>query len=194
VIVAEHMIDTPPRLIWDITGLGEATRRAGGEAVSAHDQRGYVKLEIPRGKVLTSDEVIREIMEADVFINVPIAKVHGGGVITAAMKNLMGVIWNRGYWHQAGLHQCIADFSTAVRPDLIILDANRVLLTNGPKGTGQTKDVGQVVAGFDPVAVDAYAATLLGLAPAAVPHIALAHQAGVGEMDLSKVQMKQVKA
>jgi len=168
--------------------------RCGAEAISAHDQRDYVKFSIPQGKVLTSDDVIREILEADVLINVPIAKVHGGAVITAAMKNWMGAVWNRQYWHQAGLQQCIADFSTALRADLIILDANRVLLTNGPKGPGQTKDVGEVVAAFDPVATDAYAATLLGLRPQDVPHVELAYQAGVGEMDLAKVQMKHVKA
>ncbi|UCH36311.1 MAG: DUF362 domain-containing protein [Armatimonadota bacterium] len=194
VVVIEHMIDMPPRLVWDVTGLGEAIRAAGSEAVSAHDQRRYATLSIPKGKVLTSDSVIRDILEADVFINAPIAKVHGASVITAAMKNMMGVVWNRQYWHQADLQQCIADFSTALRPDLMILDANRILLTSGPKGPGDTKDVGEVVAGFDPVAVDAYAATLLGIAPQDVPHVDLAHQAGVGEMDLSQVQMKHVKA
>jgi len=194
VLVVEHMIDMPPRLIWDITGLGAAARGAGGEAVSAHDQRGYVKVNIPHGKVLTSDEVIRDIVEADVFINAPIPKVHNASVITASMKNMMGVVWNRQYWHQVGLQQSIADFSTGVRPDLIILDANRILLTNGPKGPGRTKDVLQVVAGFDPVAVDAYAATLLGFQPSEVPHVELAYKAGVGQMDLSKVQMKHVKA
>jgi uncharacterized protein (DUF362 family) len=194
VAVIDHMIDVPPRLVWDVTGLGSAIRDAGAEAISAHDQRDYIKFSIPQGKILTSDDVIREILEADVLINAPIAKVHGGSVITAAMKNWMGAIWNRQYWHQAGLQQCIADFSTALRADLVILDANRILLTNGPKGPGETKDVGEVVAGFDPVATDAYAATLLGLKPQDVPHVELAYQAGVGEMDLSKVQMKHVKA
>ncbi len=194
VIVAEHMIDVPPRLNWDITGIGAVVAAAGAQAIAAQDQRGYVKMRVPHGKVLTSDDVIREIVEADVFINVPVAKVHGGSVITASMKNLMGAIWDRQYWHQAGLHECIADLSTALRPDLIILDANRVLLTNGPKGPGETKDVGEVVAGFDPVAIDAYAATLLRLQPEQVPHLELAHKAGVGEMDLGKVRMKHVQA
>lgn len=192
--VIEHMIDTPPRLVWDITGLGEAGRAAGAELVSADDQREYVKLNLPKGKALISDDVIREVLEADVFINVPIAKVHSASVITAAMKNMMGVIWDRQNWHQSGLDQCIADFSTAVRPDLIVLDANRVLLSGGPKGPGTTKDPGEVVASFDPVATDAYAATLLGHHPQDVPHVELAHRAGVGEMDLAQVQMKHVKA
>lgn len=194
VTVIDHMIDTPPALVWDISGLGEAIRQAGAEAVSAHDQRRYIRMEIPQGKVLTSDNVIRDLIEADVVINAPIAKVHGAGVITAAMKNWMGVVWNRQYWHQAGLHQCIADFASALRADLIILDANRVLLTNGPKGPGVTRDLGKVVAGFDPVAIDAYAATLLGVEPHQVPHVDLAHKLGVGEMDLTRVQTKHVQA
>jgi len=194
VVVIDHMIDTPPRLVWDISGLGPAIAAAGGQAVAADDQRGYVKMNIPKGKTLTSDDVIRDILDADVLINAPIAKVHSAAVITASMKNLMGAIWNRQYWHQADLQQCIADFSTAMRPDLIVLDATRVLLTNGPKGPGETKNVGEVVAGFDPVAVDAYAATLLGLEPQQVPHVELAHQLGVGEMDLGKVQTNHVKA
>ena len=194
VLVIEHMIDTPPQLVWDVTGLGAAIRNAGAEAVSAGDQRRYVKLSIPKGKVLTSDDVIRDILEASVLINVPIPKVHDGSVMTAAMKNMMGVVWNRQYWHQAGLQQCIADLSTALRPDLIILDANRILMTNGPAGPGKTKDVGEVVASLDPVATDAYGATLLGLKPLDVPHVELAYQLGVGEMDLAKVQMKRVRA
>jgi len=194
VVVLDHMIDTPPRLTWDITGLGSAVRDAGAEVVSAHDQRAYVAVEVPDGKVLSSEQVVRDILEADVVISAPIAKVHGATLITGAMKNWMGVIWNRQYWHQAGLDQCIADFSTVVRADLIVLDANRVLLTNGPKGPGETKDVGQVVAGFDPVAMDAYAATLLGIEPGQVPHVDMARELKVGEMDLAKVRIEHVQA
>lgn len=194
VLVVEHMIDQPSRLIWDITGLGAAIAAAGGEALAVQDRAGYVKMSVPEGKVLKSDDVIRELLEADVFINAPIAKSHGGGVITASMKNLMGAIYDRQAWHAKDLHQCIADCSAALRPDLIILDANRVLLTNGPKGPGETADVGQVVAGLDPVAVDAYAATLLRTKPEQVPHVRLAYEAGVGEMNLDKVQIKHAKA
>jgi len=193
VVVVEHMTSSSPKLVWDVSKLGAAIQEAGGEAVSAGDQRRYAKIEIPKGKILKSDNVIRDIVEADVFINAPILKIHNGGVITGAMKNMMGTVWDRQHWHQAGLQQCIADLSTALRPDLIILDANRILLTNGPAGPGKTKDVGEVVASLDPVATDAYGATLLGLKPLDVPHVELAYQLGVGEMDLGNVEMKRVK-
>ena len=60
-------------------------------------------------------------------------------MITAAMKNMMGTNWDRGVWHNRGLDQCIADYSTAVKADLIILDALQVLMNNGPKGPGEIK-------------------------------------------------------
>jgi uncharacterized protein (DUF362 family) len=194
VIVAEHMTSSSPKRVWEVSRLGAAIKEAGGEALSASDQRRYTKIEIPKGKILKSDSVIRDIVEADVFINVPILKIHDGGVITGAMKNMMGTVWDRQRWHQIGLHQCMADLLTALRPDLIILDANRILLTNGPAGPGKTKDVGEVVASLDPVATDAYGATLLGLKPYDVPHVQCGYLMGVGEMDLDCVEVKRVKA
>ncbi|MCL6629792.1 MAG: DUF362 domain-containing protein, partial [Armatimonadetes bacterium] len=117
--------------------------------------------------------------------------VHGGAVMTASMKNLMGANFDRQNWHRLGLDQCIADYSTAVKPNLIVLDAIRILLTNGPKGPGKTKDVGQIIAGTDPVAIDAYAAKLLGLDPTEVKYISLAADHGLGQINLSKVNIKK---
>jgi uncharacterized protein (DUF362 family) len=62
-------------------------------------------------------------------------------------------------------------------------------LTNGPKGPGNTKHVGQVVAGTDQVAVDAYGASLFGIKASEIEHIALAHQRGLGEIDYRKVKV-----
>ena len=152
----------------------------------------YKRISIPKGKVLKADDCAAEIVNADCFINVPIAKVHGGAMITAGMKNMMGTNWDRQAWHQLDLEQCIADYSSAVKPDLIILDAIRIMLTRGPKGPGDTKDVGQVIAGTDPVAIDAYAATLLGKKPQEIGHIKRAAALGIGQIDLKKVSMRRV--
>jgi uncharacterized protein (DUF362 family) len=157
----------------------------GARLVSGDNPSVYRRISIPRGKSLKSDQCMKDVLDSDVFINIPIAKVHGGAVITASMKNLMGISFNRGNWHQKDLHQCIADYSTVVRPHLVILDAVRVLLTNGPKGPGETKDVHQVIAGTDPVAIDAYAAKLLGKKPDEVRHIVFAEALGVGHINAS---------
>ena len=191
VTVVEHTCDNATAAL-GANGGRENALKAGARFLSADKQFMYKRISIPKGKILKSDDCIKEILDADVFINVPIAKVHGATTITASMKNLMGANWDRGAWHKSGLDQCIADFSSAVKPDLIILDAVRILLTGGPKGPGDTKDVGQIIAGTDPVAIDAYAAKLLGKDPTAVKHIAYANALGLGQMDLKKVSVKKV--
>jgi len=192
VIVAEHMIDRPAEMVLGLTGIGDAAKNAGADIYPAQNESDYRSIEIHKGKVLKSDTCIKDILKADVFINVPIAKVHDATKVTLGMKNLMGCMWDRQAWHRSSsLDQCIADYVTAIRPDLTIIDANRILLTGGPKGPGKTKDVKQVIAGVDPVAVDAYGATLFGFKPQDVGHIKLAHEMGVGEIDLAKVKIKK---
>jgi uncharacterized protein (DUF362 family) len=102
-------------------------------------------------------------------------------------------VWNRQAWHSShSFYSCIAEFAKTVRPHLTILDANRILLTNGPQGPGKTKDVCQVIVGVDPVAVDAYGTTLFGLKAEDVEHIRLAHEYGLGDIDLSKIKIVRV--
>lgn len=192
ILVIDHIIDKPSEMVLGLTGIMAAGQEAGAEVASAQNESDYRTVEIPKGKAIKSDTCIKEILKADVFINVPIAKTHGMTKLTLGMKNLMGCNWDRQAWHQNALDQCIADYATAIRPDLTILDANRILITGGPKGPGKTKDVGKVIAGVDPVAVDAYGATLFGMKPEEIGHIKLAHEMGVGEIDLAKVKIKNV--
>lgn len=190
ILVVEHVIDRPADMVLTLTGLRAATEKAGARLIAAENESMYRKIEIPGGKVLTSEQVAKDVLKADVFINLPKAKAHGATKLTLGMKNLMGIIWNRQAWHtSSSLHECIADFAGAVKPDLVVMDATRILLTNGPKGPGETKDVGQVIAGTDQVAVDAYAATLFGMKPEDIDHISLAHKRGLGEIDFTKVKV-----
>jgi uncharacterized protein (DUF362 family) len=192
ITVLDHSCDNSTAA-FDQSGAKEACSKAGVRLVSADKPYMYRRISIPKGKILKSDQCVKEVLDADVFINVPIAKVHAASGITASMKNLMGVTLNRQAWHNSDdLEQCIADYSSAVKPDLIVLDAIRVLLTRGPKGPGETKDIGKVAACTDPVAVDAFAAGLLGRDPKSVPHIRYAASLGLGQMDLSKIGIKKV--
>lgn len=192
ITVVDHTCDNATAA-FNLNGAKEAVAGTGTRLVSADKQFMYKRISIPKGKIIKSDDCIKEILDADVFINVPIAKVHGAVPITAGMKNLMGAIWDRGVWHRSDdLEQCIADYSTKVKPNLIVLDAVRILVTGGPKGPGKTKDVGKIAASTDTVAIDAYAATLLGKNPRDVKHIAYANAMGIGQMDLKKVNVKKV--
>ncbi len=155
------------------------------------DERGFVEVQIEKARALKKWSFYKDILEADRFINIPVAKQHSEARLTMCLKNMMGAIgpW-RGRIH-VGLHQNIADMNLILRPDLHVLDATRILLRNGPKG-GRIEDVAVknlVFAGTDPVALDALGTELFGMKPADIGYITRAHQAGRGEMDLGKIKI-----
>ena len=155
------------------------------------DERRFVELTIEKAKNLKKWFFYKDILEADRFINIPVAKQHSESRLTMCLKNMMGAIggW-RGRIH-VGLHQNIADMNLLLRPDLHVLDATRILRRNGPKG-GDVADVevkNLVFAGADPVALDSLGAGLFGLKPTDLGYLVKSHQAGRGEMDLSKIKV-----
>jgi uncharacterized protein (DUF362 family) len=155
------------------------------------DERRFVELTIQKAKALKKWYFYKDILEADRFINIPVAKVHSEARLTMCLKNMMGAIggW-RGRIH-VGLHQNLADMNLVLRPDLHVLDATRILTRNGPKG-GDVKDVevkNLLFAGTDPVALDSLGAGLFGLKPEDLGYIVNSHRAGRGEMDLGKIKL-----
>ncbi|MGE5602472.1 MAG: DUF362 domain-containing protein, partial [Nitrososphaerales archaeon] len=178
---------------YDRSGIAEAVAAAGGQMEVMNRMR-YRDLAIPDGRKIKKWSVYGDALDADVLINIPIAKDHGSTGLTLGMKNLMGLVQDRNSFHARGLHQCIADLSSALRPQLIIVDAVRILLRNGPTG-GSLDDVKRadtVIAGTDPVAADAYGTTLFGMTGKDIGYIKLAAELGLGEMDLGKLQVAEV--
>ena len=151
----------------------------------------YIEVPVPMGRILSKISVADLVLNADVFINIPIAKHHAGSELTIAMKNLMGVVSHPQSYHYLGLHDCIADGATAIRPDLVVMDATRILLTNGPSGPGETRVVNEVIASTDQVAIDAYGASLLKKDVRDVPFITQAFKQRVGEMRLNLLNIER---
>ena len=189
--VFDHSV-VDPRRCYKQSGISAAASSAGG-IVSYVDDRKFRDVKLP-GIVLKSWPLYTEAIEADKFINIPIAKTHGLSTLSLGMKNLMGIMGSsRGRIHQR-IDGSLVDLAMAVKPALVILDAVRILTANGPQG-GDLADVRQlnmVVAGRDQVAVDAFGATLFGLKGSAVGHVVAGHKAGLGTMDLSKVSIKKI--
>ncbi len=176
------------------SGIEKAVKDAGGKIVSGDSERYYQKVDVKKGKRLTSTKVHELILESDVFINVPILKHHSSTDLTIAMKNLMGNVWDRGYWHRNNLHQCIADFTTFRKPDLNIVDAYYVLKRNGPRGVSKADVVmmkSQIIS-TDIVAADSAAAKLFGMHPEDISYIKIAAEMKLGEMDLSKLNINRI--
>lgn len=194
VIVFDHTCDNWSQC-YKNSGIEQAAKDAGAKVVSGNSEGYYHEIDVPKGKKLTKARAHELLLQADVFINVPILKDHSGSRVTIGMKNLMGVVWDRGYWHENGLHQCIADFATYRRPDLTVIDAYNVLKQNGPRGVSKA-DVLQMKAQIlsrDPVAADAAAAKLYGIEPKEVPHIAYAASMGVGRLELEALKINRIK-
>jgi uncharacterized protein (DUF362 family) len=177
-----------------VNGTAAAVADAGGTLHALEQEEDFREIIVPRGRILRTERIAAELLEADVFINMPIAKHHAGSGVTLAMKNLMGVNWDRVRFHQTDLHRCIAELATVVPHSLIIMDANHVLLTNGPAGPGEVERGRQVIAGVDPVAVDAFTTRAFWHAPERIDHIRIAYELGCGEIDLSKLEIREFAA
>jgi len=193
VYVVDHPCDEWQRC-YSSSGIEKAVKDAGGKIAPGASESYYHDVVIPKGKSLTAAKEHELILGADVFINVPILKCHSGTSLTIGMKNLMGNVWDRGFWHKTDLHQCIADFATYRKPDLNIVDAYYVMKSNGPRGVSE-EDVVTMKAQListDIVAVDAAAAKLFGTKPDDVRHIKIAAEMNVGRMDLDKLNIKRI--
>jgi uncharacterized protein (DUF362 family) len=178
---------------YEKSGIAAAVKAAGG-LMEIMSRMRYRDVEIPQGKALKKWQVYGDILDADVVINVPIAKTHNSATLTLGMKNLMGVVSDRPGMHSRGLHQSIADLNTVVKPQLTIVDAVRILIANGPTG-GSLDDVRRmdtVIASTDVVAADSYATTLFGMKPMDIGHINIGAEMGVGKMDLKAIKVEEI--
>jgi len=195
ITAVDHTLSPEGRSI-KACGVGPALEQVKGvKVISAHEKSGYVKKRIPRGKQLKTTMVAREAAAGDILINIPVAKQHGATNVSIGLKNLMGLVWDRGYFHEMiNLHQGIADLATLLKPTLTIIDATRVMVSNGPQGPGKVQKLDTIVISTDPVAADAVALSLTlwadrSLAARDVPHIKAAALLGLGVADLSKIKI-----
>jgi uncharacterized protein (DUF362 family) len=191
-----RVMDTPytsdPETAYKKCGIQDAVVEAGGE-MEVMSRVKFAKFDIPDGRDIKSWSIYRDILEADVLINVPIAKQHGSTRLTLGAKNLMGVIQQPNQFHR-NLHQRIADLHTVIRPHLTVVDAVRILTAHGPGG-GNLDDVKQldtVIASHDTITADAYATTFFGLTADDIGYIRLGAEMGLGEKDWSKVAVKEI--
>jgi len=153
----------------------------------------FIGTDLPQGVDLKRCDIYDDILQADVVINVPIAKHHSLARLTLGMKNLMGTIRDRPAMHR-NLGQRLADLASRVRPALTVVDAVRILMANGPSG-GNLADVQKtdtVIASADIVAADSYAATLFGVDPRDLAYIRAGTEMGLGSSDLGTMKIEEL--
>ncbi|MCX7817036.1 MAG: DUF362 domain-containing protein [Syntrophales bacterium] len=181
-----------PQRCYKRSGIADAVSAVGG-VVSFIDERRFREVKLP-GYAFKTWPLYMDVIEADKIINVPVAKTHGLTGLTLGMKNWLGIMggW-RGLLHQR-INESIVDVSLTVKPVLVVLDAVRILVANGPQG-GDLSDVvtlNTVVVGTDQVAVDAFGASLFGMKGRDIGYIRLGHEARLGTMDIGKLKISRV--
>jgi len=156
----------------------------------------YEETPIPRGKVMKRTETMKILKEIDVLINLPVAKNHSASFVSLGIKGNLGLVYDRIAYHKCSdFFQSLADLATIIKPDLTIVDAVRALTTRGPQGPGKVVKLDTIVAGTDPVAVDAYAVELTPWNNRAakgknIQYLLYAAEMGLGEIDPSKLDVR----
>lgn len=182
------------------SGIEKAVTDAGGKIVPANDETYYAEVDLPRGVNLKKAKIHKSLLDCDVWFNVPVLKHHGGSKNSISMKNMMGIVWDRGSFHRNDLHQCIADIATFHKaPALNIVDAYRIMKSNGPQGKSESDVVllKSLIVSPDFVAADTASMKLFSQVQPTdikdVRYIALAEKLKVGTQNLEKLNVKRIK-
>jgi uncharacterized protein (DUF362 family) len=199
VLVLDHTLHRA-ELCLERTGIREACKDIPGVHVLALQERKFFReIKVPQGKVLERVEVIKEVLDSPVLINIPVAKSHSATGVSMGIKGLMGLIWDREIFHsQVNMNQALADLATVIKPQLTILDATRALTSGGPGGPGEVKKPNLIIAGIDPVAVDSYGVSVVPwygqtFKGRQVEHLQVAHQRGLGKIDIEQSKVFKEK-
>lgn len=183
-----------PRRCFQRSGIAEAARREGAEVILPDPGR-FKEVDL-QGSVLRNWQVFDPFLNADKIINIPIAKHHSLTGTTLGMKNWYGILGGPRHQLHQRIHESLVDLADFMRPTLTMIDCYRVLIRNGPTG-GNLEDVllkKTLVAGTDPVALDAYVAKAYwNLDVSSLPYLQMAAKRGLGTCQFESVRTRTKK-
>jgi uncharacterized protein (DUF362 family) len=191
VVVADGSCNDPNRC-FQRSGIWRKAYGLGAEVILPAEHR--FRTTRMKGEILDEWPIFTTLVDADKVINVPVAKHHNLAKYTAAMKNWYGVLGGRRNRLHQNIDVSIADLATFMRPTLVVVDAMRVLMRNGPQGGNidDTKVMNTVFATIDQVAADAYGATLIGQHRDNLPYLKMGHERGLGTMYWENLRVREV--
>lgn len=193
IILPEHPCNSA-KIAFDRSGIQQVAKKHKCKMIDLKKkQKSYRAVDIPNGRKLKTAEVAGEYLDADAVVNIPIAKHHSGATVSAAMKNWMGIIKDRRYWHKTDLHQCIADFSTFMKSNWTIIDATRCMMDHGPQGPAENlKHPNMLIVSRDQVAADACVMEVFDHAPADIKYLKYAEEMGIGVIDKGAMNIHEI--
>lgn len=177
------------------SGVQSLANRYGIKCVNLSESD-YVEMEIPGGVHLKRMRVANELIDRKI-INIPVLKVHSTAVYSGTLKNFFGLLveGDKSKFHFPGqddlphVTHVIPDINSVIKPTLNLVDGIYCMERRGPGG-GTPKKLGIVLAGTDPVALDAVSTTIMGISPHEVPHIVEAAKRNLGTVDLDKIDIE----
>jgi len=167
-----------------VAGVDKVARRWNVELVDLNKDE-FVKVSPPNPLALKKARVARTALQSTI-ISVPKLKLHRMTDVTLSLKNMMGAVKPKGAMHNY-LSEKIADLASIIKPSIAVVDG--IVAGEGHETSGNPVQMNLVIAGTDPVAVDAVGAAVMGIPPETVKHLCLAREKGLGTCDLRRIKV-----
>jgi len=171
----------------------EAFRVAGVDAVADRwnvkmvdlNKDEFIEIVPQNSLALTKVKIAKTALES-IIISVPKLKPHRLAGVTLSLKNMMGAVTPKGSIHNH-LSQKIVDLVSIIKPSVAVIDG--IIAGEEHETSGNPVEMNMVIAGIDPVAVDAVGAAVMGISPENVKHLRLAEETGLGTCRLEQIEI-----
>lgn len=168
-----------------VAGVDKVAERWNVRLVDLNDDE-FIEVAPPKPLSLSKVRIARTALESTI-ISVPKLKIHATAGVTLSLKNMMGALATKGSMHKGSLSKNIVDLASILRPSVSVIDG--MVAGEGHETSGTPVEMNLVIAGTDPVAVDAVGAAVMGIPPGDVEHLFLAEEAGLGTCNLQKIMV-----
>jgi uncharacterized protein (DUF362 family) len=167
-----------------VAGVDKVAKRWNIELVDLNKDE-FVEVSPPSPLALKTVRIAKTALESTI-ISVPKLKLHRMTEVTLSLKNMMGVVTPKGSMH-THLNKNIIDLVSIVKPSIAVVDG--IIASEGHETSRNPVEMNLVIAGTDPVAVDAVGAAVMGVSPESVKHLRLAEEKGIGTCDLRRMKI-----
>ena len=180
------------RQCFALSGAGMVAKNTGADLI--YPRSSLMRNMRLKGNRLNIWPVYKPLIEADVLINLPVAKHHSLTTLTLGMKNWIGAVGGSRWSLHQDINQSIVDLAHFFKPAVTLIDAIRIMTQNGPSGgsTSYVQVKNTLILSDDPVAADAKAALLFNRKPRNLGFIRLAKKQGLGTDDFNRLTEAKV--
>ncbi|MFC2005461.1 DUF362 domain-containing protein [Chloroflexota bacterium] len=151
-----------------------------------------VIVQVPEGKVFKEISLPRIVVDAKTIISVPSMKTHMAVKVTLSLKNMKGILpdtFKRKFHLTFGIFHGVADLCTVMRPKLSIVDGIIAQEGLGPVEGRTPLELGLIIAGKDPVAVDTVTSLVMGFEPGEYEIANTAAESNIGTADINEIEV-----